>query len=259
MSKIIQDVEYREDLGTNMAELRERVERMHGDQIVRLGEVSEPPGLSVGAYSKPRGITQVAQVSGNMGKVCRPFGGKPTGGVANPNMPHQPGLGVGAISSGVMGGQGNQVLAWLNSLGADTCRVWGSEPPGGRARNGCPMQKKVCGAILPYFHTTGIAATAEEYDLFAKVWFWPAFWVDTSGTEITVVALEYTSDPVFENGDGSGPLDVSTLFAPGAFYGFVPGLPAFDNTVPLTAFLANSDGAATQDYQGMFIGVSIRN
>lgn len=171
------------------------------------------------------------------------------------------GLSVGqeAPPSDLPGSTGNQVLDFLNSIGVPPCRVWGAQAPNGRDENGCPLRVKVCGAIYPYFHEVDAATAGDVYEMYAKVWFWPIFWADVSGADISVEKLEYTQDPVFENSAGTGALDVPDLLGPSDYYGFVPGLPAFDNKVPLVATLANAHAMNAENFEGMFIGISIRN
>lgn len=215
------------DLGITVAEVRERGERF-------VAELAS--GLSVGG--------------------CPPFGGRGRGRKGNSAR--------GGVSVGQAVGFGNgcgadSVVNLLNRIGVPACRVWGAEPPSGRDAMGCPRHRKVCGAIYPYGVSVAASATAQLFEMFAKVWFWPIFWADTSETQVRVVSLEYTQDPVFENGIGSGPLNPSALFGASGFYGFVPGLPAYDNKVPLVAELSNSDAATPRRFRGMFVGISIRN
>lgn len=154
---------------------------------------------------------------------------------------------------------GNKVLDFLNSIGVPPCRVWGADAPHGRDENGCPLRSKVCGAIYPYVSSVPANSTGNTYEMFAKVWFWPLYWVDVSGADIFVEDLEYTQDPVFENGVGTGDLFVPSLLGPADYYGFVPGLPAFDNKVPLVATLGNNHAMNAENFEGMFVGISIRN
>lgn len=216
----------RPDLGSSLPELIERVERAHGRNRIH---VVAQPGLSVGECDT---------------FICKPFGG------SNKAAAGKQGMSVGQTRSN--GSQATTIMAILEMLGATACRPWGAEQP----TMNC---KDLCGAIYPYQESVPAGATSHRYEMYAKKWYRPVFWVDTSDADVSVVDLEYTEDPVFENGRGSGALDVSNLLAPDAFYGFVPGLPAFDNKVPLVAILANSNTTTPEPFQGMFIGISARN
>lgn len=213
------------ELGASLGEVRESGERLLA-------------GLSVGG--------------------CSPFGGRARGGDPNDYQGRR-GVSVGqAIGVGSGVGCANAVVGMLNRIGAPACRVWGAPVPDGRDPNGCPRNRKVCGAIYPYFTDVPDNSTNFVFNMLAKVWFWPLFWADSSAPTVRVAALKYTGDPVFENGVGSGPLNAPALFGASSFYGFVPGMPAFDNSVPLVAEL-NSDATPAQNFRGMFIGISIRN
>lgn len=161
--------------------------------------------------------------------------------------------GCGTPSGGAM----NAVADMIARLGGTPCRLWGASPPV-PLTEGCPNWKKVCGAILPYNVSVSASATAQSYTVLAKKWFWPLFWVDASASTVTVTNLTFQGDPVFENGTGSGALIVSSLLTAAGNYSFIPGMPAIDNTNGLVFTLANSAASAAQ-YQGMFVGVSIRN
>lgn len=174
---------------------------------------------------------------------------------------HPSGLSVGqeVPDSSIPTPTGNPVLDFLATIGVPPCRIWGAEAPNGRDANGCPLRSKVCGAIYPYLFSAVANTANQRYEMFAKVWFWPLYWADVSGADISVARLEYTEDPVFENSAGTGVLDVNDLMGPGDYYGFVPGLPAFDNKVPLVAFINNAHAMNAENFEGMFIGISIRN
>lgn len=191
-----------------------------------------------------------------------PFGGKFRGsgatvresmsvGDSRPGSSTLPGCGTSS------GGAMNAVVDLIAKLGGTPCRLWGASPPV-PLTEGCPNWKKVCGAIAPYGVSVLAGATVQPYTLFAKKWFWPLFWVDASAATVSVTALTFQADPVFENGSGSGALIVSSLLTAAGNYSFVPGLPAIDSTNGLQFQLANSAGAAAA-FQGMFVGVSIRN
>ncbi len=152
---------------------------------------------------------------------------------------------------------GNAVYSLLEQLGAQPCRLWGSEPPNQCVDSqGCFTGKKVCGAILPYRYAT--LAAASDYTIKAKKWFWPLLWVDASNANVLVNSIKYQGDDVFENGEGSGALQPSTMF-PSDGTNLVPGMPAFDSTNGLTFNVADSAGAGGPVFSGMFIGISIRN
>lgn len=187
--------------------------------------------------------------------VMRPFGGK----LRKQAQGRSPGLSVGDGIGGNANARGaaNEIMDLLARVGGTPCRMWGATPPI-PIDDGCPSYKKLCGAILPYNVSVAASATGQSYTVLAKKWYWPLFWVDASASTVTVVSLLFQGDPVFENGTGSGALIVSSLLAAAGNYGFVPGLPAIDNTNGLVFSLANSAGAAAQ-FQGMFIGLSIRN
>jgi hypothetical protein len=211
------------DLGRNVGELVERVQRVHG------AAANVAPGLSVGGCES---------------RVCRPFGGKPSKAKTSAA---RAGLSVGQSGAGA-----SEIMQLMERMGAAPCRQWGAQRPG----NNC---KEICGAIYPYQEEVAADTTGHDYETYAKVWFQPLFWVDTSGDDIVVEDLLYTGDPVFENGEGSGALDVGALLGPDGYYSFVPGLPAFDNKVPLVHRLANGHASAAQNYQGMLIGISARS
>lgn len=185
--------------------------------------------------------------------VMRPFGGKLRKQMPTPALS----VGEGGVTPTSARGAANEIMDLLARVGGTPCRMWGATPPI-PIDEGCPPYKKLCGAILPYNVSVGAGATGQSYTVFAKKWYWPLFWVDASAATVTVVNLQFQGDPVFENGTGSGALIVSSLLTAAGNYGFVPGLPAIDNTNGLVFSLANSAGAAAQ-FQGMFIGLSIRN
>lgn len=185
----------------------------------------------------------------------KPFGGKMRAAAPAQNL--SVGDAAGTVSPSSARGAANEIMDLLARIGGTPCRMWGATPPT-PLTDGCPAWKKVCGAILPYNNSVDASATAEQYTVYAKKWFWPLFWVDASASTVTVTNLTFQGDPVFENGVGSGALIVSSLFAAAGNYSFVPGLPAIDNTNGLVFTLANSAGAAAQ-FQGMFVGLSIRN
>lgn len=221
------------ELGSSFGDIVERVERGAADPF------AIEAGLSVG-------------------QSCPPFGGRARASVTSEPL-KRPGVSVGqAVGGASLGGCANNIVGMLNRIGAPACRVWGAEAPMGRDANGCPRQRKVCGAIYPYNVSVGASAVQQVFNMFAKVWFWPVFWADSSESFIRVANMTWTGDPVFENGRGSGPLNVPALFGASSFYGFVPGMPAFDNSVPLVALLNNLD-AGPRIYRGMFVGISIRN
>lgn len=190
--------------------------------------------------------------------AIKPFGGKLRSAQTKPlSVGATIGTSSGAAATGA--GAANQIMDLLARVGGTPCRMWGAAVPGGlEDANGCPSYKKLCGAIYPYNVSVGAGATAQAYTCLAKKWYWPLFWVDASAATVTVVSLTFQGDPVFENGTGSGALIVSSLLSGPSNYGFVPGLPAFDSTNGLVFSLANSAGAAAQ-FQGMFVGLSIRN
>lgn len=164
---------------------------------------------------------------------------------------------AGTVTPNSARGAANEIMDLLARVGGTPCRVWGATPPV-PMEDGCPPWKKLCGAILPYNVSVAASATGQTYTVLAKKWYWPLFWVDASASTVTVVSLLFQGDPVFENGTGSGALIVSSLLTAAGNYSFVPGLPAIDNTNGLVFSLANSAGAAAQ-FQGMFVGLSIRN
>lgn len=193
-------------------------------------------------------------LEGCLDGLCGPV--KPFGGRASGEAKASKGL---SIEGSTM--QASGLMQILATLGVPMCRRWGEDPPGTMdPETGCPRgnDRRLCGAILPYYFSVSAGATSELYTVLAKKWFWPLFWVDNSNTNISVNEVTYLGDPVFENGAGSGPLLPSDLFAPTAFYGFVPGMPSISNTNGLVFDLANADGAAAQLFRGMLVGISIR-
>lgn len=187
------------------------------------------------------------------GCACEPFGGSKRDGATK-----RPGVSVGNYGSGAMAA----MFAMLERMGVPTCRMWGEAPPVDFDQDtGCFRGKKICLVPLPYTATVTAGATAFEFELLAKKWFWPILWADNSESQVSIVDIEYTGDPVLENGQGSGAFVPSALFGPTGNYGIAFGFPAFGNSSGngLLFTLANSDGGATHLFRGVFIGVSIRN
>jgi hypothetical protein len=148
----------------------------------------------------------------------------------------------------------------LSALGVVPCRYWGVKPPVPiDDRTGCPIGQKLCGIMFPLFHAVPAAAASEPYPIKAKNWFWPIFFVDAgSSADVTLVDLQFQGSPVWENGEGFGPLSTSAAFPPTGNYSFMPGLPGFSDSTPLIHYLANADGVNIENFRGYYVGVSIR-
>lgn len=180
-----------------------------------------------------------------------------TVGAANDSSPNG---GGGSCSPMRGGGSARDIMDFLNSLGGVPCRPWGAEPPGQvDPRTGCPIGKKVCGMIYPLSYSVPAASVNNEYTILAKHWYWPIFYVDGgTSVDVTMSDLQFQGDTVWENGSGSGPLTPASLFPPTGNYSFLPGLPAINSVNGLAHYL---DNVAVGDelFQGMYLGISIRN
>lgn len=176
--------------------------------------------------------------------ASRPFGGKLSQRAGRP-------LSIGAgypDTAAPMGGPQN-LLDIVARFGGRPCQVRGEPMPTGDCAS------RLCLTQLFYSVSVAASATAQSFDLRPRDWFQPIAWVDYSPAAVSITAITYKGNPVFES---TAIIIPSSAFPATSNWNFVIGIPAISSNNGYILTLANSTAAAVT-FAGRLIGVGMRS